>query len=167
MMEIEGLIEALSVGKMVSEINAGLEVCARLIEKTAKAEIGHYQPETGPFPTWAPLADSTMREKTRLGYVGRLSADDPLYRTGAMRDSIEHRTGELETEIGTDSEIAPYHEFGTAKMPPRPFLGPALVTNKDNIEKIVGAFGVVALVPPSAGQEWKNEVERIVSDAGV
>ena len=166
-MEIEGLIEALSAGKMVRELNAGLEVCARLIEKTAKDEIGHYQPETEPFPAWAPLADSTVREKTRLGYVGRLSADDPLYRTGEMRDSIEHRTGELETEIGTDSTIAPYHEFGTEKMPPRPFLGPALVRNKENIEKIVGAFGVVALTPPSVGQEWKNDVERIVNDAGV
>ena len=167
MMDVMGLMEALSAGKMVLEVNSGLDLCARLIENTAKEEIGHYQAEHGPFPAWAPLADSTMREKTRLGYTGRLSADDPLYRTGEMRDSIEHRTEDLEAEIGTDSEIAPYHEFGTSKMPPRPFLGPSLVRNKENIEKIIGGFAATALVSFDSGSEWKSDIERIMTDAGV
>ena len=33
---------------------------------------------------------------------------------------------ELEAEIGSDSQIMVYQEFGTSKMPPRPVMGPAL-----------------------------------------
>ena len=167
-MDISELINALSLVRMETEFKAGLETCALLIEKTAKDEIGHYQAEAGPFPAWAPLADSTMKEKTRLGYVGRLSADDPLYRTGEMRDSLEHKTGDLETEIGTFSEIAPFHEFGTDKMPPRPFLGPALVNNKRNIERIIGAFAASALAPEGVrGEQYKLDVREVMDDGRV
>ncbi len=163
-MTLNELMKALSVEKMAADIHAGLDLCAGLIEKTAKEEIGHYQAESGPFPSWAPLADSTVREKERLGYTGRLSADDPLLRTGEMRDSIEHRTGDMEAFIGTDSPIAPYHEFGTDKMPPRPFIGPALVKNKENIEKIIGGFAASAMVPALAGEEWKRDIEEVMTD---
>lgn len=169
-MNLEGLMNALSVHKMNADIHEGLEVCAVLIERTAKSEIGHYQGESGPFPAWAPLADSTMAEKTRLGYTGRLSMDDPLYRTGEMRDSIEHRTGDMEAVIGTDSPIAHFHEFGTDKMPPRPFLGPALVRNKENIEKIIGGFAASALVPARSGIrgiEYSGDIKEVMTDGGL
>ena len=81
-----------------------------------------------------------------------------------MRDSIEHRTGDMEAFIGTDSLIAPYHEFGTDKMPPRPFIGPALVKNKENIEKIIGGFAASAMVPALAGEEWKRDIEEVMTD---
>ena len=163
-MNLSELASALSVQKMAADIHSGLDLCAVFIEKTAKEEIGHYQAESGPFPSWAGLADVTVREKERLGYTGRLSADDPLYRTGEMRDSISHRTGEMEAFIGTDSPIAPYHEFGTDKMPPRPFIGPALVKNKENIEKIIGGFAASAMVPELSGEEWKKDIEEVTTD---
>ena len=40
-------------------------------------------------PKWPPLAESTVEEKTHLGYVGHVSATDPLLRVGTLRDSIE------------------------------------------------------------------------------
>src|SRR5574340_1454777 len=107
-----------SVSIAVAEHKA-LEQCARLVEKTAKESIGEYQPESGPFPSWAPLADSTEAEKARLGYP----VDAPLLREGDLRDSIEHEVEGLEAVIGSKSEIAEYQEFGTEHIPPRPFIG--------------------------------------------
>lgn len=130
----------------VHELQQGLERCAVKIEKTAKDEIGHYQSAVGPFPEWAELADSTEQEKASKGYP----VDAPLLRTGAMRDAITHEVNGLEAVIGakdTDAgKILVYHEFGTAKMPPRPVMGPAAFRNKDFILKVIGRATVAGLV---------------------
>ena len=133
-------------------LHKGLNHVAVLIEKTAKSEIGHYQPEVGPFQDWAPLADSTEAEKSRLGYP----TGAPLLRDGNLRDSIEHEINGLEAVIGSKSDIAAYQEFGTATIPPRPFIGPAAFRNKKNIEKTLGGAvvtGIVggSLIHPSLG----------------
>jgi|GEM_PF-340582 phage gpG-like protein len=113
----------------------GLELCAQIVEQTAKAEIGEYQPEAYPFPAWAPLAESTLEQKEKLGYS---PPDNPLWRTGALRDSISHEVENDIATIGSDSEVMVYHEFGTSKMPMRPVLGPALMNNLKNIDAILG-----------------------------
>ncbi len=123
-------------------LHAGLETVAVLIEETAKDEIGFYQPEVGPFQDWAPLADSTEAEKARLGY----QLDAPLLREGKLRDSIEHEISGLEAVIGSKLDIAEYQEFGTATIPPRPFIGPAAFHNKKNIKEIIGAAAVTGLI---------------------
>jgi len=120
-------------------LHEGLKAVAKKIEKTAKGEIGNYQKEKGQFPEWAELADSTIAEKERLGYA---LPDNPLLRTGALRDSITSEVKGLEAVVGSKSEIAAYHEFGTSKMPMRPFIGPAAFTNKAVIKKILGAAAV-------------------------
>jgi len=125
----------------VVALGAGLEVVAKKIEATAKDEIGHYQPATGPFPEWAPLADTTEAEKARLGYP----SDAPLLREGQLRDSIEHEVSGLEAVVGSKSDIAAYQEFGTKTIPPRPFIGPAAFRNQKDIEKAVGAAAVLGL----------------------
>lgn len=119
-------------------IDTGLEECAKLIEKSAKKEIGHLQPEVGPFPAWAELAESTIDDKARHGYL--YSADgNPLLRTGALEESISHKVNPLEAIIGSTSPIMVYHEFGTIKMPMRPVIGPAAYKNKDKIKAILGS----------------------------
>lgn len=130
-----------AVAVAVSEQKA-LKECAKLVEKTAKEQIGEYQPAVGPFPSWAPLADSTEAEKARLGYP----ADAPLLREGDLRDSIEHEVQGFEAVIGSKSDIAEYQEFGTSKIPPRPFIGPAAFRNKKKIQRILGAGVVEGLV---------------------
>ncbi|MBX9901253.1 MAG: hypothetical protein K2Y28_10785 [Burkholderiaceae bacterium] len=111
---------------------------AELIEKTAKEEIGHYQPAVGPFEAWQALAPSTLAHHAAMG-VG----DTPLLVTGELYASIEHELSGNEAVIGTKMEIGAYQEFGTDKIPPRPFMGPAAFKNKDKIERIM-AKGVVA-----------------------
>lgn len=124
---------ATSVSIVVAEQKA-LKKCAKLIETTAKEEIGEYQPAVGPFPSWAPLAEATEADKARRGYP----LDAPLLREGDLRDSIEHEVEGLEAVIGSKSDIAAYQEFGTDKIPPRPFIGPAAFRNKQKIQRILG-----------------------------
>src|ERR1019366_7248311 len=64
--------------KLAVELHEGLRVVAASVEKSAREKIGSYQAESGPFPAWEPLAESTEDEKARLGYP----ADAPLLRTG-------------------------------------------------------------------------------------
>lgn len=120
----------------------GLEKAAKLIEKDAKRQIGHYQPSVGPFQDWAPLAESTEEEKARLGYP----LDAPLLREGQLRDSIEHEVSGLEAVVGSKSDIAAYQEFGTRTIPPRPFIGPAAFKNKKAIQEILGKAVVEGLI---------------------
>jgi len=68
---------------------------------------------------WAPLAPSTAREKARKGYSPK-----PLLRTGHLRTSLlaffdEHMAG-----IGSEMEIAEYHEEGVPEnnLPARRML---------------------------------------------
>jgi HK97 gp10 family phage protein len=121
--------------EVAEALHHGLEKVATKIEKTAKAEIGHYQDAVGAFPAWAELADSTEERKAQMGYP----AGAPLLATGEMKDSIGHEVEGLEAVIGSTDDKMVWHEFGTSKMPPRPVMGPAAIHNKANIEKLVGA----------------------------
>lgn len=119
---------------VVLELHHGLKKCADAVEKTAKEEIGEYQGATGQFPAWAQLAESTETEKSRLGYL----TNAPLLRDGTLRDSISNEVKALEAVIGSTSDIMVYQEMGTAKIPPRPVLGPAAIRNKKKIQHILG-----------------------------
>ncbi len=124
------------------EAEAGLNQAAQLIKNDAKIRIGHYQDSAGPFPEWAELADSTEAEKERLGY----QLDAPLLREGDLRDSIVTEQHGLEAVVGSKMAIAAYQEFGTDRIPPRPFLGPAAYERKDAIKAIIGKVTVNGLV---------------------
>lgn len=127
------------------QIHHGLEEAAQLIEKTAKEAIGHYQEAMGPFPAWDQLAPSTLAYHASMG-VG----DSPLIVTGELYASIQHETDGSEAVIGSKMDIAGYQEFGTEKIPPRPFMGPAVFTNKAKIEHIMAKGLVSALVGGNA-----------------
>jgi len=75
--------------------------------------------------------------------VERTSVTD--YLSGPRPDKLDRVTGELAASVntqpvtpfhvtvGTNKEYAPPHEFGTSKLPPRPFLRTALADNQSNI----------------------------------
>jgi phage gpG-like protein len=119
-----------------------LERAGQIVEKEAKREIGAYQDAAEPFAPWAELAQSTKDDRVRQGY----SENEPLLRTGELRDSIEHCVVGHEAHVGSDSEIAVYQELGTAHIPPRSFLGGALVRKTDDVVDILGESLVTALV---------------------
>ncbi len=75
--------------------------------------------------------------------VERTAVND--YLSGPRPDKLDRVTGELaasvntqpetpyKVTIGTNKEYAPPHEFGSSRLPPRPFLRPALDDNRGNI----------------------------------
>lgn len=121
----------------------GLEKAAVMIEQEAKRAIGEYQDGEPPFAAWAQLADSTVAEKEKLGFA---PPDNPLLRTGALRDSIGHVVQNLEAQVGSNSEIAEYQELGTIHIPPRSFLGLSAARKADAAAEAVGKEIVVNLV---------------------
>ena len=111
------------------------EVAARAadhIRDTAKAKLGHYQQASGPFGEWAPLAERTMKERVELGYT----PDDPLLRSGALRDSIGVTLTGTSAVVGSTADYAPDQELGAGRIPPRPFLAPAAFEAKREIYKL-------------------------------
>lgn len=154
--------------KQVAALHVGLRLIAQLVEASAKAELGTYQPEVGPFPAWQPLSDFTIEQRVKLGYT----PDDPLLRSGALRHAITHDVGLLEAVIGVKigsgtnpegvelSEVAVWMEFGTRIAPPRPFLGPAAFHNHERIKRILGGAvlsGLLggSLIHPALGYDAK------------
>lgn len=144
---------AASVRAVDIATHKALDKAATIIEKDAKNRIGHYQEAEGPHPAWAPLADSTIEERSRLGFT----PDDPLLRTGKLRDSIQSEIRTVanydstqEAIIGSKLEVAEIQEFGTSRIPARPFLGPAAFANKDKIQNLLGEAVVKGLF--SGGQ---------------
>lgn len=115
-------------------LERGLDAAARLVQQTAREKIGHYQDGSGGFPEWAPLKRTTIAERIRLGYT----PNDPLLRDGTLRTSIVRETHGLEAVIGSKLPVAAYQEFGTSRIPPRPYLGPAALENKDEILRLAG-----------------------------
>lgn len=127
---------------MARMLEVGLDKVLEHVEKVAKAEFGTYQPGVGPFPAWPELADATKDDRVAQGF----SENDPLLRTGEARDSIEHQREGLEGVVGSADEKMVWFEFGTAKMPARPVLGPAAFLSRPAIEKLVGAAAVAGLI---------------------
>lgn len=95
----------------------GAREAGALLVHDARALIGTEDPD------WRPLAQSTVALKEELGYLGRVSPTDPLYRTGHMRGSIESETSAHEVVLGTYDPVAEEQEFGTKSIPARPFIG--------------------------------------------
>lgn len=126
------------------------ETSADFIKKDAQLQIGAYQDQIGPYKAWDQLADSTKADRRSQGFP----ENEPLLRTGELRDSIEVSREGGTAVIGSKSDIALWQECGTpdAKypIPPRPFLGPAAFASKNLIQ----AAAVPALVAWISGLRW-------------
>ena len=70
------------------------------------------------------------------------SHDVPWRETGALQASIECSVSGLVAVIGTNDPAGLPQEFGTVRMPPRPFLLPVIT---DNAELIVSEIGSALL----------------------
>ena len=126
--ELERVVERQPLAREKS-----LRKAAEIVRDDAKDLIGQE------YAGWPELAESTIEEKQRLGYTGKVSSTDPLLRTGEYRASIQ--VGDVTPEhafTGTDDPIAPYQEFGTGRIPARPAIGAAIFRKKEAIEEAIG-----------------------------
>ncbi len=120
--------------KVMLAARLALGEAAKLVQQDAKDRIGEYQDASGPFSAWEPLAEDTEAEKARLGYP----QDAPLLRDGDLRDSIVTEQSGNEAVVGSPDPVAAWQEFGTVNIPPRPFLGPAAFSNREEIRELIG-----------------------------
>jgi phage gpG-like protein len=90
---------------------------------------------------WDELAESTLKRKGGKGNV--------LIDSGALWQSIVSDPGSSQVEIGTDRFYAPYLQFGTSRMPARPFIP---VTDDDELT-------------PLASRRVGDAVERVLRRA--
>lgn len=119
-----------------------LKKAALIVEAEAKREIGTYQGAVGPLPAWAPLAEATQADRVRQGYP----ADEPLLRTGEVRDSIGHAVGNGVAVVGSNSDKAVWQEMGTKTIPPRSFLAGALLRKLPEVKTAMAGEVVAAVL---------------------
>jgi HK97 gp10 family phage protein len=110
--------------------NIGKEVlkgCLK-VERTAKESFRPSDAEsgmTGSFEFW----------------LGPTQSEPPRVQTGRLRASITHRIvyedEQVIGEVGTNVEYALPLEYGTSKMPPYPFMGPAYEKHAEEISEAI------------------------------
>ena len=130
---------AKALKRNVNELKIGMatamEISAIAVTGEAKSIIGHYQRDNmGGSEPWAELKDSTKADRLAKGY----SENDPLLRSGELWESIQFEASGNEFIVGSDDPISLYQELGTPRIPPRPFLAPALYRNIPTIMHNIG-----------------------------
>lgn len=85
----------------------------------------------------------------------------PAVDTGQLRASYTHRLGEDAegpyVEIGTNLKTAPWLEFGTRRMQPRPHLRPAVASMRNEITRLI-RDGIV--------EKQTQEIRRLPKEIG-
>lgn len=114
-------------------VNESVKRSCEIIVDEAKDAIGTYK-----FG-WPQLAPSTQAQRVRLGYP----ANEPLLRTGELRDSISYTVDGSVGYVFSTSPVAVWMELGTVRIPPRPFLAGAADAKRREVEEAL-QMGVVS-----------------------
>jgi hypothetical protein len=148
-MEFHGfgeLIEhAVGLAEVMEEVlHEGMEaITAKLLHDT-REKFGEYQGGAGPFQPWPPLASATIADREARGF----SPDEPLLRTGELRDSYYKQVEGLEGGVGSDLDKALGMEVGdpAKNVPARPTVGLAFAENEEKLFKLTGISLEAALI---------------------
>lgn len=71
--------------------------------------------------------------------------DYPWRESGALQSSIATETDGLTSLVGSTDEVALHQEYGTATIPPRPFLAPLAEAHAEAAAQAVGLAVATAL----------------------
>jgi hypothetical protein len=113
------------VARMPAAKERGLLKAGYIVAGRAKSKLGVYQ------AGWPSLKPETIARKA--------TGDSPLLETGAMRNTITAHPGGPSRVTITASGPAIFQEFGTSRgIPPRPFMGPALIESAPEITAAIG-----------------------------
>jgi HK97 gp10 family phage protein len=134
----------------------------KIVTKEAKAVIGHYREGYG----WPQLAPATQADRVRKGFP----ANEPLLRTGSLRESIEwtaplHEGAEVVGYVGTNHPVAKFQELGTAKIPPRSFIGGASRAKEHEVQEAMGRMVEAAFVQGGPNYREMREAFHMVHRA--
>jgi hypothetical protein len=126
-------------------IGGALYVVALRVLQGARDMIGKYHRSVGPYPKWDQLSIFTQANRAMLGFT----VNDPLLRTGTLRDSYEAvMIGPYAAGVGSPLGAALGHEVGVPNnpipnmgpIPPRPVLGPVVYRDQ---KKLINKAGSV------------------------
>jgi len=102
-----------------------------MVAAEAKRVLGTYDYD------WPQLKAETIAHKMR--------GDSPLLETGELKNSITWNSSGNEGHVGSNLDKAVWHELGTSKIPPRPFLAGAAIHMEEKIHKLA-ARAVMAVM---------------------
>lgn len=133
----------ISLGEWAAQLRRASVTCKPRLEAVLVYQMDRTAEEARGYPGtyhgyWPPLAESTLAEKGRLGYS---PPDNPLLRTGELKDSITFGSAGLVGYVGSSDPKAAFHEMGTARMPPRPIYALAM---ERRLPDIIEAFNLLA-----------------------
>jgi len=136
------------------------EIGPRIIRKACEMVAAQARSAIGQqHEMWPALAPATIEDRVRKGFA----ANEPLLRTGAMRDSIQWKTSAdgLIGMIGSDSPVAVAQELGTAKIPPRSFLVSSAISMEPKIHAMAARAAIAVLEGRSlhSSSEFKELLE--------
>ena len=126
-------------GALTAELDDALHLIGNDVAADARNRMGVYQGNVGPFAYWDPLTERTMTERVELGFT----PNDPLLRSGELRDSIDFSVSGPSVSVGSPLEKAADMENGVPNrnVPARPFIGPAMYNQSDaNRKRIMDAL---------------------------
>ena len=141
--------------KVERAMKESLEKIGKHVEKVAKSEFGMYQPAVGPFKAWEELSPVTKKDRVDKGFT----PNDPLLRSGKLRESIGHKVDGHTVVIGSTDEAMVTQELGgyltdrngnKHVVPPRSVLGPSVIRSEKFIKETAGHATVSALLPPGS-----------------
>lgn len=111
--------------KVIKEIEAKLKLLPALFleraSKRAKRKISDLFKTEGRALNveWSPLKEAYLRWKIKKGF-----SEKKLHRTTSLAQSFTSEVEGLQARVGTPVPYSIYHEYGTKKMPARPFMKP-------------------------------------------
>lgn len=147
--ELADVIQA-QAAAIPAAVREGVAAGAELIAQDARDRIGGYQDAVGDLPAWARLSDATQADRFAKGFT----ADDPLLRSGKLRDSIEVREVDEGAEIGVFNpemttlaaamELGYWNARTQTAVPPRSYLrGAATVKGEAAASEISSRVGSI------------------------
>lgn len=151
--ELAKMFGELATGAYKDDLVPILDLIGSQVKSELETQIGEYQPGIGPFPAMAPLSQTTIEIKSRLG-LGKNGPDSPLWATGAFHDDIGYQINrnDLSVEIGTHKDYILYQELGTGKIPPRPIFGPVTMQVMQKLAPQISAAAAMGIT----GGVWGN-----------
>lgn len=161
-MEFRGLNELIAhtvkVAALCDEaVHEGLEgVTSKLLSDT-RATFGHYQEGAGPFGAWPELAERTKADRVALGF----SENDPLMRSGELRDSYYKLVQGMEGGVGSDLGKALGMEIGDPikNIPARSTIGLTFARTEKRLFEEMG-LPVDALLIQGAVRKMFSSINR-------
>ncbi len=89
------------------------------------------------------LLAATIRDA--LGQPPGGPHDYPWRQSGTLQSSIASETEDLIALVGSTDAVALHQEYGTATIPPRPFLAPLAEAHAEQIADAIGHAAATAL----------------------